>query len=372
MRELGVRHVAQGCADKVDALLQLTRRLGIDPLAAACLVDDTPDLPLMAAVGFAAAVADAHPLVRSAAHWVSEAPGRCRRRARAVRCAAARALDPACTLMAFRIFTVLAVIALGVSTWFLSSPSRRPRATRAGALAQLPGYYLKNAVLTDYDENGAVSIRIHADRIDQVDHSPEVALYNVRVDYQSPQGQAWVLLGDTGHVESGGKIIDVAGNVRLEETSRSTPEPPCCTPTRCATSVPDAIATTQSDVRIDFGVAYAHRPRTRRQFERAHHAPRIEGQWPLPTLSSRPSPPCSRSPAHGSRGPRPCLRPRRPPGRSIWMRNPRSSTCAPTTSSFARCGSRRVPIRSPRIRARPRAKRSAATSTTASGYSAAM
>ena len=75
MRELGVRHVAQGCTDKVRALLKVTHRLGIDPLAAACLVDDTPDLPLMAAVGFAAAVADAHPLVRSAAHWVSEAPG---------------------------------------------------------------------------------------------------------------------------------------------------------------------------------------------------------------------------------------------------------------------------------------------------------
>jgi 3-deoxy-D-manno-octulosonate 8-phosphate phosphatase (KDO 8-P phosphatase) len=75
MRELGVRHVAQGCADKVAALLAVTRRLGIEPLAAACLVDDTPDLPLMAAVGFAAAVADAHPIVRAAAHWVSSAPG---------------------------------------------------------------------------------------------------------------------------------------------------------------------------------------------------------------------------------------------------------------------------------------------------------
>jgi 3-deoxy-D-manno-octulosonate 8-phosphate phosphatase (KDO 8-P phosphatase) len=75
MRELGVRHVAQGCADKVRALQDLARRLRIDPLAAACLVDDTPDLPLMSAVGFAGAVADAHPLVKAAAHWVSERPG---------------------------------------------------------------------------------------------------------------------------------------------------------------------------------------------------------------------------------------------------------------------------------------------------------
>jgi 3-deoxy-D-manno-octulosonate 8-phosphate phosphatase (KDO 8-P phosphatase) len=39
------------------------------------MVDDTVDLPLMSAVGFAAAVADAHPLVLRAAHWVSGAPG---------------------------------------------------------------------------------------------------------------------------------------------------------------------------------------------------------------------------------------------------------------------------------------------------------
>jgi 3-deoxy-D-manno-octulosonate 8-phosphate phosphatase (KDO 8-P phosphatase) len=75
MRELGVRHFAQGCADKLEMLRALGARLGIDPLACACLVDDTPDLPLMGAVGFAAAVADAHPLVRSAAHWVSTLPG---------------------------------------------------------------------------------------------------------------------------------------------------------------------------------------------------------------------------------------------------------------------------------------------------------
>jgi len=75
MRELKVKHVVQGCRDKVAALHALTARLGVRPLACACIVDDTPDLPLMSAVGFAAAVADAHPLVRGAAHWVSRTPG---------------------------------------------------------------------------------------------------------------------------------------------------------------------------------------------------------------------------------------------------------------------------------------------------------
>jgi len=75
MRELKVEQVVQGCSDKVAALLEICDRLGTTPRATACLVDDTVDLPLMSAVGFSAAVADAHPLVLSAAHWVATATG---------------------------------------------------------------------------------------------------------------------------------------------------------------------------------------------------------------------------------------------------------------------------------------------------------
>jgi 3-deoxy-D-manno-octulosonate 8-phosphate phosphatase (KDO 8-P phosphatase) len=75
MRELGVRHVIQGCDDKVAALERLAARLQVDRLHCACLCDDTPDLPLMSAVGMAGAVADAHPLVLSAAHWTAVAKG---------------------------------------------------------------------------------------------------------------------------------------------------------------------------------------------------------------------------------------------------------------------------------------------------------
>ncbi len=75
MAELGVEDVVQGCRDKVAALHELCRQHAVPPLACACIVDDTPDLPLMSAVGFAAAVADAHPLVLAAAHWIANAAG---------------------------------------------------------------------------------------------------------------------------------------------------------------------------------------------------------------------------------------------------------------------------------------------------------
>lgn len=75
MRELGVADVAQGVSDKARALAELLKRNAIDARRVACLVDDTPDLGLMGAVGLAAAVADAHPQVLAAAKHVTRAGG---------------------------------------------------------------------------------------------------------------------------------------------------------------------------------------------------------------------------------------------------------------------------------------------------------
>lgn len=75
MRELGVSDVAQGVGDKARALAELLKRNAIDARRVACLVDDTPDLGLMAAVGLPAAVADAHPDVLEAAAHVTRARG---------------------------------------------------------------------------------------------------------------------------------------------------------------------------------------------------------------------------------------------------------------------------------------------------------
>jgi LPS export ABC transporter protein LptC len=155
--------------------------------------------------------------------------------------------------MLFRIFTVIAVIALAVSTWILSSPQRRTAASIEAGRAALPGYYLKSAVLTDYDETGAPSIRIQADRIDQIDHGSDVALYNVRFDYQSPSGQAWVMYGDVAHVGADGKVIEVSGNVRLEGQTTDHAGTAVVRTDTLTYDVPEAIASTKSDVRIDFG-----------------------------------------------------------------------------------------------------------------------
>jgi LPS export ABC transporter protein LptC len=154
--------------------------------------------------------------------------------------------------MLFRVFTLLAVIALGVSTWILSSPARHLNAQGQAKEADLPGYYLKNAVLTDFDLAGDPSIRIEAERIDQIAHGNEVALYNVRVAYQAPNGQAWVMVGDVAHVQPGGKIVDVKGNVRLQGEAAGREGAAVIRTDTLSYDVPDAVASTKSDVRVEF------------------------------------------------------------------------------------------------------------------------
>ena len=75
MAELGVAQVLQGVSDKGRALADLLTRLGRSASETACLVDDTPDLPMMQAVGLPAAVADAHPDVLAAAEHVTALAG---------------------------------------------------------------------------------------------------------------------------------------------------------------------------------------------------------------------------------------------------------------------------------------------------------
>jgi 3-deoxy-D-manno-octulosonate 8-phosphate phosphatase (KDO 8-P phosphatase) len=74
-RELGIRHVLQGVADKSAALDGLLAKLDLHESQVACIGDDTPDVPLFVRVAFAVAVGDAHPLAAATAHCATRLPG---------------------------------------------------------------------------------------------------------------------------------------------------------------------------------------------------------------------------------------------------------------------------------------------------------
>lgn len=75
MADLGVDLVMQGCAGKAAAFETLCQRADVLPEQAAFVGDDLIDLPAMLRCGYPMAVANAVEQVRSAAAYVTAAPG---------------------------------------------------------------------------------------------------------------------------------------------------------------------------------------------------------------------------------------------------------------------------------------------------------
>ncbi len=74
-RNLGIARVHDGVKDKAAALESILAETGLEARQAAFVADDLPDLPIVGRVGLAVAVADADPIVRRRAGWVTKAPG---------------------------------------------------------------------------------------------------------------------------------------------------------------------------------------------------------------------------------------------------------------------------------------------------------
>ena len=74
-KELGIRHVTQGANDKLAALRKLAKARGVTLDECACVGDDTPDAPILAAAGVGIAVADAHDDALSAADLITTRSG---------------------------------------------------------------------------------------------------------------------------------------------------------------------------------------------------------------------------------------------------------------------------------------------------------
>ncbi len=75
MNELGITWVRQGISDKLAALRELLDILALGPQGVASVGDDSADLPIFEVARLAIAVADAHPSVKSQAHFITQAGG---------------------------------------------------------------------------------------------------------------------------------------------------------------------------------------------------------------------------------------------------------------------------------------------------------
>ncbi len=75
MRELGIKHVYQGCSDKLAVFEKILTDTGLSANQAAYMGDDLPDLPVIKRVGLGITVADAHPFIRQQADLCTQKRG---------------------------------------------------------------------------------------------------------------------------------------------------------------------------------------------------------------------------------------------------------------------------------------------------------
>jgi 3-deoxy-manno-octulosonate cytidylyltransferase (CMP-KDO synthetase) len=75
LRDLGIVHASLECLDKLSAIRALVARLGLE-LSEVCFAgDDLFDVPVLHEVGFPVCVADAHPIAKREAAWVTASNG---------------------------------------------------------------------------------------------------------------------------------------------------------------------------------------------------------------------------------------------------------------------------------------------------------
>lgn len=75
VKDLQIKHVYQGCKEKLPLYRKLIAKLKLSPEQTAYVGDDVVDLPIMLRVGLAIAVQNAHPLAKHHAHWITPSIG---------------------------------------------------------------------------------------------------------------------------------------------------------------------------------------------------------------------------------------------------------------------------------------------------------
>jgi LPS export ABC transporter protein LptC len=84
-----------------------------------------------------------------------------------------------------------------------------------------PGYFLRDAVITRTRDDGSVSLRLIADRIEQNSARSGIELHDVRVDYLNAPEKEWLLTAREGFVPEDSRVVQFTGDVELRPADAS-------------------------------------------------------------------------------------------------------------------------------------------------------
>lgn len=87
---------------------------------------------------------------------------------------------------------------------------------------QTPSYFLRDAIITQTDEDGSAELRLAAARIDQASAGASIQLQTVHVDFLRTKDRQWTLTANEGLIPAGSRIIEFRGDVNLRPSDADT------------------------------------------------------------------------------------------------------------------------------------------------------
>jgi LPS export ABC transporter protein LptC len=115
------------------------------------------------------------------------------------------------------------------------------------------GYYLRDAVVTEYGQDGGVRIEVAAGRATENTKTRQITLESVAVNYYALPGQRWRLTADGGSALPGMDTVELEGNVVMTGNNRELPQPAVIRTERLTLETRSQLATTDAPVTLGFG-----------------------------------------------------------------------------------------------------------------------
>lgn len=128
-----------------------------------------------------------------------------------------------------------------------------PAAPGAGAGPDGTGYYLRDALVREYGDDGQVRLEVATRGATQELATGSIRLEEVTVNYFALPGQRWRLTADGGLARPDMDTVELAGNVVMTGGRQALPEPAVLRTERLSLDTREQRARTDAAVTLGFG-----------------------------------------------------------------------------------------------------------------------
>jgi len=123
----------------------------------------------------------------------------------------------------------------------------------AEATSDDTGYYLRDALVREYGEDGSVRLEVAARGAPQQLATGTIRLESVAVNYFALPGQRWRLTADGGVAQPDMDTVELEGNVVMTGEKQALAEPAVLRTDRLTLDTASKLASTEAPVTLGFG-----------------------------------------------------------------------------------------------------------------------